>query len=529
MAIKFQIALSDTLRRIYPHTQLKKTAALTLDAARGERISFQFAVRNLDWMPLNVKLSLAGSDGLKLRIRRAGYVPVPHANPWTMETEGPNLLPGYVPDPLFDEDSSQIGPRETQAFWCNVEVPPDLKPKSYTIRAELTSKDKKIAAAKIVVRVHPLVLKERQNFPVLQWFYADALCDYYKVQPFEEKFWQIVEPYMRDQTTHFQDCMYVPVFTPPTDGVKRPTQLLKVRASGGRYTFDWADVKRWVDLARRCGSRYFEWTHFFSQWGAGNAIRIYEKNGDEDRLLWDEKTTATSETYRNFLGQFLPEFKKFLDREQLFERSYFHVSDEPHTDHLPAYKAARAVLRELAPWMKTTDALSAIEFGREGLTDLPIPIIRTAPEFAREGIAHGVYFCCGPLGEFLNRMMDTPLAKIRMAGWLFYRFESKLFLHWGYNYWHRSQKRELIDPFTVSDAGQWPGWAYGDTFCVYPGPNGPIDSIRWEVFAESLQDYALLQSAAEATDGALLRPLKSFEKFPKTQEWVRKARRGLLR
>ena len=31
---------------------------------------------------------------------------------------------------------------------------------------------------------------------------------------------------------------------------------------------------------------------------------------------------------------------------------------------------------------------------------------------------------------------------------------------------------------------------------IYPGKDGPIDSLRWEVFAESLQDYAILQTAA---------------------------------
>ena len=35
----------------------------------------------------------------------------------------------------------------------------------------------------------------------------------------------------------------------------------------------------------------------------------------------------------------------------------------------------------------------------------------------------------------------------------------------------------------------------GDPFVVYPGPDGPVDSLRWEVFAASLQDYALLQEA----------------------------------
>ncbi|MBA3707300.1 MAG: DUF4091 domain-containing protein, partial [Planctomycetes bacterium] len=364
-----------------------------------------------------------------------------------------------------------------------------------------------------------------------QWFYADAICDFYQVQPFSEPFWTIMRPYLRNLTEHFQDCIYVPVFTPPLDGVKRPTQLLKIaRREGGGYLFDWSDVKRWVDLAREVGIAHFEWTHFFTQWGCKNAIRIYMGQGFDEQLLWPPETEATSDTYRAFLAQFLPELKAFLDREGILERSFFHVSDEPHgADHVVSYGKARQVLRDLAPWMRTMDALSDIAFGRLGLVDLPIPSIETTLQFIAEGIACGTYFCCNPRGRFLNRLMDTPLAKIRMSGWLFYRFESKLFLHWGYNYWYKRQSRQLIDPFTVSDAGNWPGWPYGDTFCVYPGPDGPIDSIRWEVFAESLQDYALLQTVGADAAGALLRPLKSFEDFPKNARWLAKARASLLR
>ncbi|NLF86534.1 MAG: DUF4091 domain-containing protein, partial [Lentisphaerae bacterium] len=65
----------------------------------------------------------------------------------------------------------------------------------------------------------------------------------------------------------------------------------------------------------------------------------------------------------------------------------------------------------------------------------------------------------------------------------------------------------------------WPGWAFGDTFLVYPGAEGPVDSIRWELFGESLQDYALLQTAGIGRDDPLLAPLRAFNDFPKAADW----------
>ncbi len=113
-----------------------------------------------------------------------------------------------------------------------------------------------------------------------------------------------------------------------------------------------------------------------------------------------------------------------------------------------------------------------------------MPILTTAPDFIKEGYPAWAYFCCHPQGRYAQRLLDTPLLKTRMFGWLFYRTHAQGFLHWGYNYWYRSQTRELIDPFFVSDGGRWPDWSYGDSFLVYPGTGAPIDSLRWEVFTE---------------------------------------------
>jgi hypothetical protein len=173
--------------------------------------------------------------------------------------------------------------------------------------------------------------------------------------------------------------------------------------------------------------------------------------------------------------------------------------------------------------------LTDIEYARQGLTDMPIPSISTAIDFVAAGIPCWCYYCCGPRGRFLNRLLDTPLAKIAMHGMLFYRWPFQGFLHWGYNYWYRSQTRQLIDPYVVQDGGAWErGWAYGDTFLVYPGPDGPVDSMRWEVLSECLQDYRLLQTLAVSRGDDLLAPLQSFTDFPKDEGWRDRTRRRLL-
>jgi hypothetical protein len=159
---------------------------------------------------------------------------------------------------------------------------------------------------------------------------------------------------------------------------------------------------------------------------------------------------------------------------------------------------------------------------------MPIPVVSTAQAYIDEKIAHWVYFCCAPRGPYLNRFMDTPLAKIRMSGWLFYRLRAQGFLHWGYNCWQKLEQDAMIDPFTEGAAGLWPDIPYGDPFVVYPGPDGPLDSIRWEVFAESLEDYAMLQTAGVDPDDALLEDIRTYADFPKTQAWIMEATARVL-
>ena len=527
--------LASSMVRHFPSTPARQSEPLSIDAALNERFSFQVALRSHGSEVQRVQVAAGGPSGWSIRVRRVGYVPMPHHNTpieaSDADVDGRGHIPGFVPDPLFDEGAILLPPEETHAFWVTVQPASAVAQGQYGLSVVLQPDVGEETAHTVSVTLHDVRLETRIDFPVTQWFYVDALIDWYKTDLFDERFWEIAAKYVRDISEHGQDTLYVPVFTPPLDGVKRPSQLLRVeRAGPDTYRFDWRDVKRYVDLAKQCGIVNFEWCHFFTQWGARNAIRVYEGQGRDERLLWQPDTTATSDTYRAFLSQYLPELRRFLELEGILDRSFFHVSDEPHGEgDLQAYREARAVLRDLAPWLKVMDALTEIAFAHQGLTDMPIPSIRTALGFVAAGIPSWCYYCCGPRGKYLNRLLDTPLSKIAMHGFLFYRWPFRGFLHWGYNYWYERQTRHLIDPYTVQDGLAWErGWAYGDTFLVYPGPDGPVDSMRWEVLSESLQDYSLLQTLGVSHDDSLFAPIESFADFPKSEGWRLSARRRLL-
>jgi hypothetical protein len=521
--------LSDSLRRFYPRSPAQDARSLVLDAARGERVSFQMACRTDD-TDASIIARVDAPDGLDVTVRRVGYVPVAHANTETApeEIDGIDQLPGFVPDPLLLDAIIDAGPYETNAFWITVRVPADIRPGAYPVSATVTARGEPTLSMTATIIVHQAIVPPRRDFPVTHWFYVDTLCDWYKIQPFDQTFWRLLDRYLSNMAAHGQDTVYVPLFTPPLDGRRRPGQLLGVHQADGQYQFDWSLVRRWISAARARGISWFEWTHLCTQWGAQHAILVYEGHGEGSAWLWPPETAATASVYRDFLAQFLPAFERFLRAEGLMDRSFFHLSDEPHGDeHRASYRAARGMLRGLAPWMPVMDALSDVRFAQEGLVDTPVALISAAPDFVRAGFPAWAYFCCQPRGHYLNRLLDTPLAKIRMSGWIFYRTRVRGFLHWGYNYWYRSQTTELIDPYAIADGHRWPDWAFGDPFVVYPGIDGPIDSLRWEVFAESMQDYALLQ-ATLTPDAPELGAIRDYADFPRDAAWITSRRRSLL-
>ena len=540
--MKLSCILTPSTVRHFPNEPMPTKRLTSIDAALNERFSFQLALRADDEMKATVTAD--GPEGWGIRIRRVGFVPVFHHNAPViqnpLDTDGLGCIPGLVPDPLFDEDSAILAQDEINAFWLTVVPPKGAKPGKYRITVKAQPYERwgegkavgRPVSVSLSVTLHNVVIRLRNDFHVTHWFYNDCLITWYKTNGFDEKYWEILPAYLTDIADHGQDTVYVPLFTPPLDGDKHPSQLLKVKKVGkGRYAFDWSDVRRYVRTAKKCGITHFEWCHLFAQWGCRFALRIYEGQGEGEKLLWPVDTPATSETYRAFLAQLLPELEKFLLEEKILKKSFFHISDEPGGPEAKAnYKAARDMVRAIAPWMRCIDAVSEIEFGREKLVDMPVPTISTALDFYKEGIESWCYYCCGPRGEFLQHLMDTPLAKIAMHGFLFYRWPFKGFLHWGFNYWNVSQTRTLIDPYMTSDGKAWPrGWAYGDTFYVYPGEKGPVDSIRWEVLAEALQDYALLQTLGVDRDASFMRGIKSFSDFPKDAAWRKSVKSRLYK
>jgi hypothetical protein len=92
----------------------------------------------------------------------------------------------------------------------------------------------------------------------------------------------------------------------------------------------------------------------------------------------------------------------------------------------------------------------------------------------------------------MNRLMDSPLIKVRLLQWLDFRYGFTGFLHWGRSYWTPDP---ILDTQPVINANRnlLPS---GDAFIVYPDKArmSVYSSIRLETMLQGTEDYEMLMA-----------------------------------
>ena len=165
------------------------------------------------------------------------------------------------------------------------------------------------------LEIAPLVIQPRRDFDVIHWWRGEAIWDYYKTGMFDEKWWQLTRAYMADMLDHGRTwSMCRSSSTAARRSSARASCWSSTSPKPGCYEFDWAQVKRFTDMAKSVGFKKFEWSHLWIYWGVENPIRVYTQRDGKWVMLWPPDTKATSDTYLNFLKQFLPAFHQFLTR-----------------------------------------------------------------------------------------------------------------------------------------------------------------------------------------------------------------------
>ena len=499
----FDILPICSLERVFYDIPFKAKPFTKATMLKNEFYSFQLAYKlndTADPCNLPVQVEINHDLGDFVSVRFVEYVPCDFAmyEQATGPLEHPN--PGLFPD-ILKPMPKQLWATKHQyrCLWVTIDgANNSLNPGTYIINASIKHGEvENTTSFEITVLDKEL---PKQELKCTNWFHTDCLCNYYNVEFDSEEYWRITEEFAKEASMHGVNMLLTPIFTPPLDtevgGERRTIQLVDVYKDGDTYTFNFDKLRRWVDMCKRVNIEYYEISHLFTQWGCKHAPKVMAYENNEYKKLFGWETDAHGEEYRGFLSQLLPELIKVLKELDIADKCYFHVSDEPNLDMLEDYKHSANFLKKHLEGFNMFDALSSIEFYKEGLINCPIPSLDHLGPFLEEDIEElWTYYCCGQV-TVSNRFLAFPSSRNRLLGLIMFKYDIKGFLQWGLNFYNSWLSKEAVNPFTTSTGGGWvPG---GDTFVLYPNKDGkPLSSVRFEVFREALQDMRALSALAD--------------------------------
>ncbi|MFW6599364.1 DUF4091 domain-containing protein [Propionibacteriaceae bacterium Y2011] len=500
---EFQLVWCDSLEKVYGPAEPRPHALGAVVLPRGGVGSFQIAVRpRPGWSPGHVGGAVpevSQPDGIMINSHAVDFVPAPltasvRADEFYDHT-GPALLPDVL-RPLAPGEGLPLVQGQWRALWFTVHAADAVGQQSVTISLHSEHTGEPIGTVTVPIVVVDADLPQ-SPISVTQWFHVDGLAQYYGTEPYSPYGWQLIERFTRSALDSGSTSLLTPIHTPPLDtaiGTRRlDVGLVGVHSGPDGYTFDMGRFETWLAMARRTGVRELEMAHLFSQWGGECAPNIDDVTG---RQLFGWHTDSLDPEYQRFLADYVPAVRRVLDRAwggQVF----WHLTDEPHAEHADRYRALKGSVEPLLRDELITDALSNVELWTSGLVDPPIIATDHAQPFLDAGIERPwLYYCTSQSQRVANRFIGLPSYRNRVLGSQLFKYDSRGFLQWGFNFWNTQLSRRPLNPFVDTTSGH--GFQAGDAFIVYPGEGGiPWESIRFRVFREAMDDVKLFTALAE--------------------------------
>ncbi len=502
--------LISSLSRVFVDSSIDNFAPIEkLSVLKGERVSFQLVHQRVMEEGENMyhyrelftpKVSGDLAKYVTLREVKNVGVELPIV-PGNSDEYFERTTPGLYPDvlrPLHYGGKTIAKTTFPTSIWVDVTIPCDATEIGESeLKIEMVNESGEVKNTETVtVDLINATLPE-QTLLLTQWFHCDSLANYYDVPVWSEKHWEIVENFARVAHKNGINLLLTPTFTPPLDtqvgGERLTNQLVGVTVEGGKYSFNFDLVDRWVDMCDRIGIKYLEIAHLFTQWGAKHAPKIMATVDGEYKKIFGWETDATSDEYVGFLRTFIPAFLEHMKKRGDDKRCFFHISDEPQLEHLEFYKAAKNSISDLLEGYVIMDALSDYDFWKMGIVDTAIPCNDHIKPFIENKVPGlWTYYCCGQCIGVSNRLLGMPSWRNRSIGMQMYKYDIVGFLQWGYNFYNNQFSVDECEPYTDTSGEHWV--PAGDTFSVYPAPHGKVyESLRIVVFHDALQDMRAMK------------------------------------
>ncbi len=488
--IPFQLWSVDALIKIFPDTPPEKSDLIEIKCAHNEYQSAQFAItafKQLKEVKIDIE-NLTHESGYKFPVENitwnfVGYVPLKKNTYYTPDYELVRKAPADFPDPLIEDRSATIDSGKTQPVWLNIYVPKNIPSGKYdgNIIVKTSDGEKSI---KLSLNVYPFSLPEERHLFVTLWFDSHIIAKFHNTQWGSEEYWRVLEKYAKNMAEHRQNVIETPFPSP-----------IKLRKDGS-LDIDYTSMDRWIEFFERANT--CERIEF-----PAIAHTVTEEGRDwwtSGKLVINDLTVIDSETGETVklppekgMALMLQDLDRHLLEKDWQDKAMIHISDEPTIYKVKSYCEIADFIHKHAPHLKIIEAIETTGFGK--CLDVWVPKLSHLANWYDEceaqrklGTEMWFYTCCHPYGGFMNRFIDFPLIETRLLFWLNWKYRLDGYLHWGLNRWTEKPFEDVGDDLPP-----------GDRYIIYPGTDGPINSIRWEASREGLQDYEYFWLLAEKT------------------------------
>ena len=222
--------------------------------------------------------------------------------------------------------------------------------------------------------------------------------------------------------------------------------------------------------------------------------------------------------YDILLGKYLKGIEDHLREKGWLDKAYVYWFDEPEPKDYPFVMNGFAKLKKHAPGLRRM-LTEQVEKDLVGGPNLWVPLTPSlnmagTEERRKAGDQFWWYVCCGPKAPYATEFIDHPGTEMRVWLWQTWAERVTGVLIWETVYWtsgaaypdRANPQNPYLDPMSwVSDGKLSPGaknpWGNGDGRFMYPPEaaadgkpaapmlDGPVDTIRFELLRDGLEDY----------------------------------------
>jgi len=454
--------------------------------ARNEYEGAQFAIRSDTALPgTTVRVGpLKHESGYALPADKiawhfVGTIPLKKNTPCDKKGTLARKAPCDMPDPFLADRKKDIPAKTTQPVWLSFFVPKDAPAGRYTGEVVVDAGGLK-SALPIDLNVWPFAVPDERHLLVTNWVNFQRIAEAHKVKQWSDEFWPVYGKYLDNMREHRQNIAWV------------PWSLVGVhREEDGTLSFDYTVFDKCIEVLHKHGVADLIEIQFvggFKDGWGGREVALR-------RITATDRKTGKRVTldFDKGLGPLLADLQKHLEQKGWLGKTAIHVADEPSQNNVLSWQEKSRLIHKAAPKLRRIDAIEASDFG----DDLEIWVPKLShlrswyPQYQQaraDGKELWYYICCHPTGGYYpNRFLDYRLPMVRLLHWINYTYDITGYLHWGWCAWPKG------DPFGTPSDRLPPG----DCNVVYPGPEGPLSSLRWEAQRDSLEDFEYLWLLAD--------------------------------